>query len=155
MCFSGEEQGLFGSRRYVEALQASGDIAKVTHMINLDMLGYDAGGPLDARVETNVANAALLNEYAAAAATYAPELNLITSTNPNGGSDHFYFLGAGVPAVFTWENGASNYPHYHRDTDIPANLTNGQALAGGILKMDAAVLAAKAGVVSLLIDGFE
>lgn len=155
MCFSGEEQGLVGSRRYVESLQASGDISKVKHMINLDMLGYDGGGPLDARVETNAANAGLLVEYAAAAATYAPELNLITSSNTGGGSDHVHFLAAGVPSVFTWENGASIYPHYHRETDVPANMTNARALAGGILKMDAAMLVEKAGIARLFADGFE
>ncbi|MFO1495296.1 MAG: M28 family peptidase [Lysobacterales bacterium] len=155
MCFSGEEQGLWGSRRYVEALQSSGEIGKVKHMINLDMLGFDAGGALDARAETNATNAALLTEYRSAATDYAPELNLITSSNTSAGSDHWYFLQAGVPAVFTWENGASVYPHYHRDTDVPANMTNAQALAGGILKMDAAMLAQKAGLSAEFADGFE
>lgn len=155
MCYSGEEQGLWGSRRYVESLQSNGEIGKVKHMINLDMLGFDAGGALDARVETNSVNAALLTEYRAAATDNAPELNLITSSNTGAGSDHWYFLQAGVPAVFTWENGASVYPHYHRDTDVPANMTNAQALAGGILKMDAAMLAQKAGLLVEFADGFE
>lgn len=156
MCFSGEEQGLFGSLRYVQALQASGEIAKVRHMINLDMIGFDPGGPLDARVETNSANTALLATYTAAAATYAPELNIITSSNTGAASDHWHFLGAGVPAVFTWENGAAIYTHYHQATDIPANMTNARPLAGGILKMDAAVLAQQAMLLPpLLADGFE
>jgi hypothetical protein len=51
MCFSGEEQGLVGSRRYVESLTASGDIARVKHMINLDMIGFDPGGNLCARAQ--------------------------------------------------------------------------------------------------------
>ena len=155
MCFSGEEQGLWGSRRYVESLQSSGEIAKVKHMINLDMLGYDASGALDARVETTSAHVALLGEYSAAAATYAPELNIITSSATSAGSDHWYFLGAGVPSVFTWENGASVYPHYHKETDIPANMTRARELAGGILKMDAAMLAEKAGLATMFADGFE
>lgn len=155
MCFSGEEQGLWGSLRYVEALQANGQISRVQHMINLDMIGYDASGPLDARVETTQPHAAALAQYVSAAATYAPELNLITSSNTGGGSDHWYFLGAGIPAVFTWENGAASYPHYHRDTDLPQNMTRARELAGGILKMDAAVLAQLAGVSSLFSDGFE
>jgi hypothetical protein len=156
MCFSGEEQGLVGSRRYVESLTASGDIARVKHMINLDMIGYDPSGPLDARVDTNTANAALLTQYAAAAATYAPELNLIGSSSTSANTDHWYFLQAGVPAVFTWENGAGIYPHYHQSTDIPANMTRARELAGGILKMDAAMLATVAGLVPpLFADGFE
>ncbi len=155
MCYSGEEQGLWGSRRYVEALQANGDIAKVKHMINLDMLGFDAGGTLDARVETNATHAALLTQYRNAATTYAPELNLITSSNTGGGSDHWYFLGAGVPAVFTWENGASIYPHYHQSTDTPANMTRARELAGGILKMDTAMLAEVAILGATFANGFE
>ncbi len=156
MCFSGEEQGLVGSRRYVESLTASGDIVRVKHMINLDMIGFDPSGALDARVDTNVANAALLAEYAAAAATYAPELNVIGSSSTSANTDHWYFLQAGVPAVFTWENGASIYPHYHQSTDVPANMTRARELAGGILKMDAAMLATVAGLVPpLFADGFE
>jgi hypothetical protein len=155
MCFSGEEQGLVGSQRYVQSLTTSGDIARVKHMINLDMIGFDPSGPLDARVDTNAANAALLSQYAAAAATYAPELNLILSSTTSANTDHWYFLAAGVPAVFTWENGAAIYPHYHQATDIPANMTRARELAGGILKMDAAMLASVAGVGPMFADGFE
>lgn len=155
MCFSGEEQGLWGSRRYVEGLQGSGELSKVVHMLNMDMLGYDAGGPLDARVETTATHSGLLADYSAAAATYAPELNIITSSSVSAGSDHWYFLQAGVPAVVTWENGASVYPHYHRATDLPENMTRGRELAGGILKMDAAMLAQLAGLTTLFGDGFE
>ena len=154
MCYSGEEQGLVGSRRYVEALQASGEIAKVKHMINLDMLGYAQTTTLSARIDTNLANQSLLAQYADAAASYAPELNLISSTNAGAGSDHWWFLQAGVPSIFTWENGASIYPHYHLATDIPANMTRARPLAGGILKMDAAMLATVAGL-GLFSDDFE
>ena len=154
MCYSGEEQGLVGSRRYVEALQANGDIARVKHMINLDMIGYAQTTTLNARIDTNLANQFLLMDYSAAAATYAPELSLISSTNAGQGSDHYWFLQAGVPAMFTWENGASIYPHYHRSTDVPANMTRARPLAGGILKMDAAVLAGAAGLTGFA-DGFE
>lgn len=155
MCFSGEEQGLWGSRRYVEALQASGDIAKVKHMINLDMIGFDAGGTLDAQVVASSTHAALQAQYVAAAATYAPELNVITSTSTAANTDYWYFLQAGVPSVFTWENGVSGYVHYHQSSDVPANMTNARPLAGGILKMDAAMLATTAGIGPMFADGFE
>jgi hypothetical protein len=58
--------------------------------------------------------------------------------------------------VFTWENGAGIYPHYHRATDTPANLLRGRELASGILKMDIAILAEEVGLLApLLRDGFE
>jgi hypothetical protein len=155
MCFSGEEQGLWGSRRYVEALQASGEIAKVKHMINLDMIGFDSGGTLDAQVVTSTTHAAVQAQYVAAAATYAPELNIITSTGVAANTDYWYFLQAGVPSVFTWENGVSGYVHYHQSSDVPANMTNARPLAGGILKMDAAMLATIAGIGPMFADGFE
>lgn len=154
-CFSGEEQGLWGSRRWVESLQAAGTIGRVRHMINLDMIGYDPSGALDARIETNTANQGLIAQYVAAAQTYAPTLNLITSTNTGAYSDHWYFLAAGVPAMFTWENGASIYPHYHQATDLPQNMTRARELAGAILRMDAAVIVDLAGGTGLFEDGFE
>jgi hypothetical protein len=156
MCFAGEEQGLVGSRRYVEDLQQSGDIARVRYMINLDMLGYAVDDSLAARIETIPAFAGELARFAAAAATYAPELSPILSSQTQAYSDHWHFLAAGVPGAFTWENGAAIYPHYHRATDVPANLTRGRELARGILRMDVAILAAEAGLIPRLFgDGFE
>jgi hypothetical protein len=157
MCFSGEEQGLVGSRRYVDSLVANGDISKVKLMLNMDMIGHDVDGTLPARIETRTP--AIMTAFATAAATYAPELRIITSTTPNGGSDHFYFQQANVPAVVTWENGASVYPHYHQTTDIPANMTRAREMAGGILKMNVAALYDAAMVVPtgdrFLRSGFE
>jgi hypothetical protein len=157
MCFSGEEQGLVGSRRYVDKLVADGDISKVKLMLNMDMIGHDVDGTLPARIETRTP--AVMSAFSSAAATYSPELRIITSTTPNAGSDHFYFQQAGVPAVVTWENGASAYPHYHQTTDIPTNMTRAREMAGGILKMNTAALYDAAIVVPegdrLMRSGFE
>lgn len=155
MCFSGEEQGLLGSRRYVITMQNSGEISKVKHMINLDMIAHAVDDNLTARVETTPTYSAVLAAYAAAASTYAPELNLITSTATGAYSDHWYFLDAQVPGAFTWENGASIYPQYHRADDLPQNLLRARPLAHGILKMDAAVLADLAGLLPMFADGME
>lgn len=157
MCFSGEEQGLVGSRRYVESLQGNGDIAKVKLMLNMDMIGYDVNNLQNARIESNVANQALINQLLAAGNLYSPQLNFITSTNPNAGSDHFYFLQAGVPTAVTWENGASGYPQYHQVGDLPGAMTGARVIAGGILRMNAAVLADYARVVRVqdFANGFE
>ena len=66
-------------------------------------------------------------------------------------------VAAGVPGAFTWENGAGIYPHYHQSTDLPANMLRARELAGGILKMDAAVIAGLAGAseAAMFKDGFE
>jgi hypothetical protein len=155
ICFAGEEQGLAGSYRFVEFLIDSGDIDRVQHMINLDMIGHAVDSRLDARVETNAANAGLLPEYATMAATYAPELNLITSSSTQAYSDHWPFLAAGIPSVFTWENGASIYPYWHHVDDVPANMQYARELASGILKMDAAMLAQRAGSLAVFFGDFE
>ena len=157
MCFSGEEQGLVGSRAYVNSLNLSGELSKVKLMLNLDMIGFAVNDSHTARIESNSTHQSLINELSAAAALHSPELSIITSSNANGGSDHVPFLQAGVPTAFTWENGASIYPHYHLASDLPANMSRARVLAGGILKMDAAVLAARAGIVGFdgFRDGFE
>lgn len=158
MCFSGEEQGLRGSRSYVVSLQQSGEITKVKHMLNLDMIGHAIDDSLSARVETSntVSQDGVLVMYAAAAATYAPELNLIQSNVTAAYSDHWYFIDATIPGAFTWENGAGGiYPQYHTSADVPAAMQRARALAQGILKMDAAVIADLAGVLPLFADGFE
>ncbi|MEZ5456952.1 MAG: M28 family peptidase [Lysobacteraceae bacterium] len=155
ICFSGEEQGLIGSLRYVQDLIAEGRMAQIKHMVNLDMIGHAVSDNLDARVETNNAQQALLAVYASAAATYAPELNLITSAATQAYSDHWYFLTQDVPSVFTWENGAGIYPQYHAVGDLPSAMLRAEALAGGILKMDTAVLAEEVIASDLLADSFE
>ncbi|WP_146151983.1 M28 family metallopeptidase [Ahniella affigens] len=154
-CFSGEEQGLVGSNRYVGALEASGELGNVQHMINLDMMGHAIDNTLSARIETTTTHANWLTFYGDRAATYAPELNLITSTATQAYSDHWYFLDRGIPAMFTWENGAGIYPHYHQSTDVPANMQRAQPLAAGILKMDAAVLADLVNIYGVFADQFE
>lgn len=157
MCFSGEEQYLRGSVNYVNALVADGEIGKIKGMINLDMIGHDMDGTLPARIDTRSAHEPLAQQFAAAAATYAPELRIIISLGNDPNTDHLPFLNAGVPAVHTWENGASGYAAYHSVNDIPSAMTRRREMAGGILKMDAAVLYDLAQVVEtpLFKDGFE
>src|SRR5690606_362827 len=52
MCYSGEEQGLYGSEAHVDALQASGDFAKVKTMLNMDMIGWSADANLGVIIGT-------------------------------------------------------------------------------------------------------
>lgn len=157
MCFSGEEQGLVGSRNYVQSLQSSGEISKVKLMLNMDMIGYDVNNLQNARIESNTANPTLISQLLAAGNLYAPQINFITSTNANCCSDHFYFLEAGVPTAFTWENGAGGYPQYHQIGDVPAAMTGARVIAGGIMRMNTAVVADYARAVELtaFADGFE
>lgn len=145
MCYAGEEQGLYGSTRHVQALQSSGDLAKVRSVVIMDMIGYSADNQLDVLYESGPAYLAYLNRFGAAAAAYVPALNVTISTNPFG-SDHMPYLDASKETVLAIESDWSSYPHYHRSTDTPANMgVNAQAMGGAILKTNAAVLAELSG----------
>ncbi len=156
MCYAGEEQGLYGSERHVQALQASGDIAKVTSVVIMDMIGYSEDDQLDAEYESYPQWQAYLNRFGAAAATYAPELNISISLNPFG-SDHMPYLDAGRQALLGIESDYDIYPHYHESTDIPVNIgPNAEAMGGAILKTNVAVLADLAGASDGIFgNGFE
>jgi hypothetical protein len=153
ICYSGEEQGLFGSRAHVDALVASGDITKVQSMLDMDMIGYTIDAHLDCLLETEPFASFLLDLYADAAADYTT-LSIVTSTWA-WGSDHVPYLNAGVPALLTIENDWDQYPDYHRTTDLPANIT--LAMGEGILRMNVAAFAQLIGAETGLVfhDSFE
>lgn len=145
MCYAGEEQGLYGSKGHVSALNSSGDMAKVKSVIIMDMIGYSADNQLNADYESYSTYQSYLNRFGAAAAAYAPTLNVVLSTNPFG-SDHMPYLQANKETVLAIESDYDAYPHYHRTTDTPANMgVNAQAMGGAILKTNVAVLAELAG----------
>lgn len=145
MCYAGEEQGLYGSKAHVAQLQQAGDLAKIRSVVIMDMIGYSADTTLNADYETYPAFAAYMNTFAAAAATYVPALQVTTSTNA-WGSDHVPYLDAAKPTVLAIESDYDVYPHYHRSTDLPANIgPNARAMGAAILKTNVAVLANEAG----------
>jgi hypothetical protein len=140
MCYSGEEQGLHGSRAHVTALQNSGDINRLKFFLIMDMIGYSSDADLDVLLESNIAGQPVLDVFAAAAAQYEPRLRVLQSNSPFG-SDHIPYLSAGLPGLLTIENDWNVYPHYHRTTDTPANMSNALDMGGAILRMNAAAMA--------------
>lgn len=151
MCYAGEEQGLYGSAAHVDALQADGDLGKVKGVVVMDMIGYSANAQLNADYESY--SQAYLNRFGAAAATYAPELDVVTSLNPFG-SDHMPYLDAGVDqTALGIESDYDSYPYYHHSGDTPEHIgPNAQAMGGAILKTNAAVLADLAGLAETVND---
>jgi Peptidase family M28 len=156
MCYAGEEQGLYGSKAHVQALQQSGDFIKVQSVVIMDMIGYSADSQLDVLFESSVANSAYLQRFAAAAATYVPALNVSISTNPFG-SDHIPYINAGKQTLLVIEGDWDSYPYYHTSSDLPQNIgPNTQAMGGAILKTDAAMLAQLSGASDrIFADGGE
>jgi hypothetical protein len=160
MCYAGEEQGLYGSIAHVNGLQASSDLSRLKLALIMDMIGFSADADLDVLLESNgsTANQAVIAQFAAAAASHSSSLRVLTSNNPFG-SDHVPYINAGVPSLLTIENDWNVYGHYHKATDLPANMSNALAMGGGILKMNAAALAFYLGGVepggNIFANGFE
>jgi len=140
--FSGEEQGLVGSKFNVNALVQRGDKAKVKLMHNMDMIGYRSTATLRVLLETTSTFSYLFQTYTSARNTYSPNLAIATSTNA-WGSDHEPYLAQGIPALLTIDYDWDKYPHYHRTTDLPQYLS--QDIAFEILKMNVATVAVALG----------
>jgi len=122
--FSGEEEGLYGSRVYAQEAAAQGwDIAGV---LNADMISYAIttthGNNLDVYV-----NSASLWLY-----TYTVNINnvyqdyihlTLHNAGTSSGSDHYYFWQYGYSAVFYFEYEMTPYYHTSGDTIDHINAT--------------------------------
>lgn len=144
-CFSGEEQGLIGSTRWVEdALRPNGDLPRIQLALIMDMIGYSQDAQLDVLLETSSALSTVFPPFQSAVADYAAELVPHTSTSPFG-SDHMPFINRAVPSLLVIEYDYDLYPGYHKTNDLPGTISNALDMGGGVLKMNAAVLAEAAG----------
>ena len=137
MCYSGEEQGLYGSTSHASGLVSSGDNAKVKAVLTMDMIGYTGDSDLDCLLETSSLGQFMIDAYSAAASQYTT-LRIVTSLNPFG-SDHVPYLNRGMPALLTIENDWNSYPSYHQSSDTADKVTIDMGLQ--TLRMNVAALA--------------
>src|SRR5262245_22153592 len=109
--FSGEEEGLLGSRRLVES--SPGGSGPFTAMLNLDMVGRSRGGKVDVGgVGTSTRWKPAVE---AAGAGLGVDSRLSESARVSfGGSDHESFYGQGIPVLFFF-TGA--HEDYHKPSD--------------------------------------
>lgn len=134
--FGGEEQGLFGSRRYVSSLpQAERD--RIRAVVNMDMIGTLNSPSPTVLLEGAGVSQAVIDGLAEAAASYTT-LAVQTSLNPFN-SDHVPFIKEGIAAVLTIEgvDGANMNIHSAKDTLQFINYD----LALDILRMNVAFVA--------------
>ncbi|MBI5708184.1 MAG: M20/M25/M40 family metallo-hydrolase [Armatimonadetes bacterium] len=109
--WTGEEQGLFGSRAYVEAHKD--EILKNCSAVFVDDGGtnYQGGVSCTADMEP------MLREAFKPAMEAFPELpmtiRVVERIPRGGGSDHAPFNGIGVPGFFWFETGRSDYNYVH------------------------------------------
>lgn len=135
--FSGEEQGLVGSKAFVRSLDA-GIRTRVKAVINMDMIGYSKDDSEDVLLESSNRFKSLV-DHLAAAATLVEGLNYYVTYNPYG-SDHMPFIESGIPAILTIDNDWGDYPSYHRSTDTIDKVSRDMGAA--ILRMNAGALGA-------------
>lgn len=138
--FGGEEQGLFGSRRYVASLKA-GEKTRIRAVVNMDMIGSLNSDRRTVLLEGAPLAQGVMDELAAAAATYTTLL-VERSLNPFA-SDHVPFIEAAVPAVLTIEGADNANRRIHSSRDTLAHIDYGLALE--ILRMNVAFVAGRLG----------
>jgi hypothetical protein len=115
--FSGEEQGLLGSRSYAKNASAANE--NITGVLALDKIGYavtsEEGNSL--RHHANPASAWMANISRSVACRYPNEIGLTVITLPEDpDSDHFSFVEQGY-AGSDFVRNATN-PFYHTSEDI-------------------------------------
>lgn len=134
--FGGEEEGLFGSRKYVASLSAT-ERRRIRAVVHMDMIASLNSPTPTVLLEGAVLSRAVIDGLGAAAATYT-RLVVQTSLHPFN-SDHVSFLDAGVPAVLTIEGTDDANHNIHSDKDTLAHINWDLAL--DILRMNVAFVA--------------
>jgi aminopeptidase YwaD len=128
--FGAEEEGLWGSRRYVERLGDAG-ARRLRAMVNLDMVSVGSRFEIGAAGERS-------RDLARRAVDAAGDLGYkVGQFDAGGSSDHASFSAAGVPAIMLhWRED----PNYHLPTDT-------------IDKLDPEKLAASTRTAARLLEG--
>jgi len=122
--FSGEEQGLYGSRVYSQ--EASNQGWNIAGVLNADMISYATSTTSGNNVDVYVNSASTwLYTYTVNVNTQYNEYISLTLHNAgtSSGSDHYYFWQRGYSAVFYFEYEMTPYYHTSGDTIDHINAT--------------------------------
>jgi hypothetical protein len=138
--FGGEEQGLFGSRRYVESLPGE-ERARIRAVVNMDMIGVRNTPAPGVLLEGAAVSGQVMDALARAAGAHT-SLRVSTSFSP-ANSDHVPFIRAGIPAVLTIEGEDGANTAVHTEDDVLGSVDPGLALS--ILRMNVAFVAETVG----------
>ena len=123
MFFGAEEQGLVGSKQFLEWMKQDddrrinlpADKKGIVAMVNLDMVGRMRDNAL------SVSGTGTSSEFKAMAENAAEQTNLNISCTPDGygPSDHASFVAADIPVLFLTTGG---HMEYHTPDDVPSTL---------------------------------
>ena len=138
--FGGEEQGLFGSKRYVASLPPL-ERTKIRAVINMDMIGSLNSASRSVLLEGAPLSQTVIDGLAQAAATYT-QLPVETSLHPFA-SDHVPFINAQIPAVLTIEGADNTNSSVHSANDTLNKIDF--EITQEILRMNIAFIASEIG----------
>lgn len=136
--FGGEEQGLFGSIRYVASLSKA-ERKMILSVVNMDMIGSLNTPTRSVMLEGAALSQRVIDGLGAAAATHTT-LKIETSLNPFN-SDHVPFIDAGIPAVLTIEGADNTNGNVHSDRDTIDRVNSDFAV--DVLRMNVAFVASE------------
>jgi hypothetical protein len=132
---NGEERGMSGAKALLKELKRTGELARLDLVVNMDMIGWNAGWIVD--LETDERSAALSDRAAEAARVYTRLKPNIVPDSADG--DHIPFLRAGIPAYLSIEHWKKRNPCWHKACDKIEALS--WDFAAEVVKMNLAVIA--------------
>jgi hypothetical protein len=139
--FGGEEEGLIGSRHYVNGLSPS-ERSRISAVINMDMIATLNTNTPTVLLEGASLSQSIIDTLATSASSYT-SLKIETSLNPFN-SDHVPFINAHVPAVLTIEGTDSSNTNIHTRNDTLNHINYDLALE--IVRMNLATAALLVGI---------
>jgi len=124
VAFSGEEQGLIGSRHYAEDAYNNND--SIVAVLNADMIGFapSSSDGIKAKIFENDASEWIVTFTQDISQIYADYIGIqLFPQGETWGSDHYYFWQYGYDAVFYHEYNFNDYYHSADDTIEHMNIT--------------------------------
>lgn len=119
--FTGEEQGLWGSKAIAE--KWAGEKVKIDGMVNLDMIGYlKPGAYITVSFPTRNVDDALTAIGKQAAKTYLPDYYVGDTQGCCSDQQAFYENGYAATAIFEGPGKKPPNPNYHKVTDDMNNI---------------------------------
>jgi Zn-dependent M28 family amino/carboxypeptidase len=119
--FTGEEQGLVGSRAIASKWAEDGE--NIYAMANADMLGYTSTPEIEQAFMDRSMDPTLTQYSMDLIATYVPGLPTAFTTACCSDQQSFYENGYPSVGFFESSNSATAYPSYHKKTDLLENLS--------------------------------
>ena len=117
--FGGEEQGLFGSRRYVASL-TSAERGRIRAVVNMDMIGTLNTPRRSLLIEGAPVSRNIIEEMGRAASAHT-QLAVETSLHA-ANSDHVPFIDTGLPAVLAIEGADNTNANVHSARDVEEHI---------------------------------